>query len=77
MLSSITVSTLSPLTMVSSLAAIGILVIFGSLVQKEFAGARSTNKRIQTISMVVAVIAGPLLIAFLLVLISKMYQVIR
>lgn len=77
MLSSLSPSVLSPVTMIGMLAAAGIMVVFGMLVQKEFSGARSGSQRIKLLGQVMIISIAPLLIAFILFMIKNMSQMMR
>jgi hypothetical protein len=74
MLSSLTPINVSPITIAGTLAAMGILVFFGMLVQKEFAVARSGAARVKLLGQVLIIGIGPLLIALILIVIKNFSQ---
>ena len=77
MLSSLNPAVGSPLTLIGTLAALGIIVLFGTLVQKEFAGARSGTERVKVLGQVVLIGLGPLLIALILVMVRSLSLLLR
>ena len=76
MISTVTTSTVSTVTIAGSLVIIGILVLLALLVQKELASA-SDGPRAARLSKLVNIGIAPLLIAFVLVIISKVTQVLK
>jgi hypothetical protein len=74
MLSSLSPVSFSPFALMGTLAAMGILVFFGAVVQKEFAGARSRVERIKLVGQVVVIGAAPLLIVLILVMIQSIVR---
>ena len=79
MISTLTTSTISTVTnaaLAGSLALIGILVLFALLVQKELATS-SSDVRLQRLSHTLNVAFFPLLIAFFVIAIVKVAEVLR
>jgi hypothetical protein len=77
MLSSLSPINISPVTMLGTLAAMSIIVFFGMLVQKEFAGARSGVERVKLLGQVVVIGLAPLLIVLILVMIQNIARIVR
>jgi hypothetical protein len=77
MVSSFAVITLSPLAITVSLATLGILFVFGMLVQKEMSVAKTGPGRFKVLGQVILIGSVPLLIAALLVFIINMAQTLR
>jgi hypothetical protein len=78
MISTVTVSTVSTVTTVAlagSVALIGILVLLSLLVQKELAS--SDNFHLKTLSRVLNTGIIPLLIAFVLIVATRVAAVLR
>jgi hypothetical protein len=75
MISSIT-STVTSAAVAGSLISIGILLLLSLLVQKELVGA-TAGKRAQRISQALNIAIVPLLIVFVLVVITKVAEVLR
>lgn len=71
-----TVSTITTGTMAGSFALIGILVLFALLLQKELAGS-SSGDLMQRLSRALNVAIFPLLIAFMMIVIFKVAEVLR
>lgn len=79
MISTVTTSTVSTITtaaLAGSVALIGILVLLVLLVQKELASAAS-GTRLQTLTRVLNIGIVPLLIAFCLVVVSRIAEILR
>jgi hypothetical protein len=79
MISTVTVSTVSTVTTASlagSVALIGIVVLFGMLLQKEIT-ASSSNPRLQRLSQVLDIVIAPLLVSFLLIIVSQLVGVLQ
>lgn len=78
MISTVTTATISFLStnMAGSFALIGILVLFALLLQKELASSSSSNL-MRRMSRILNVAVFPLLIAFLLIAIFKVAEVLR
>jgi len=81
MISTITTATIftlttAPMAMVGSFALIGILVLFVLLLQKELAGS-SSSVLMRRLSRAVNVAVFPLLMAFLMIAIFKVADVLR
>jgi len=79
MISTVTLSTVSTVTtaaLAGSVALIGILVLFGLLLQKEVTTA-STNPRLRRLGSILNIGIVPLIIAFVLVVISQVAGVLR
>ncbi|MBE0699805.1 MAG: hypothetical protein IH586_23005 [Anaerolineaceae bacterium] len=77
MFSSLTPVNVSPGIAAGVLAAMGILVFFGMVVQKEFVGARSGSDRVKVLGQVLIIGAAPLLIVLILVVIKNILQMAR
>lgn len=79
MISTVTTSTVSTVTTVAiagSLALIGILVLLALLIQKELATAgESTRLRVYSRALNIAIV--PLLIAFALIVVSRVAEVLN
>jgi hypothetical protein len=79
MISTVTTSTVSTVTtaaIAGSLALIGILVLLTLLIQKEVIST-STSERMRKFGQALNIAISPLLIAFVLVVISKVAEVLR
>lgn len=79
MVSTVTVSTVSTVTtaaLAGSVALIGILVLFGLLLQKEVTTA-SSNPRLRRLGLLLNIGIVPLVIAFALIVISKISVVLK
>jgi hypothetical protein len=79
MISTVTVSTVSTVTtaaLAGSVALIGILVLLSLLVQKELASS-SDNGRLRTLSRVLNIGIIPLVIAFVLIVATRVAAVLR
>jgi hypothetical protein len=71
-----TVSTVSTVTLAGSFAVIGVLVLIGLLVQKELTTSTS-NVRVQRLGKYVNIGIAPLLVAFVLIVITKVMEVLK
>ena len=71
-----TVSTITTATLAGSVALIGILVLLASLIQKEVAGV-AVGARYKTLTKVLNIGIIPLLIAFGMVVISHVVEILR
>lgn len=76
MISTVTTSTVSTVTLAGSLVVVGIIVLLGLLVQKELVSA-SENDRASRLSKLLNIGIVPLLIAFVLVVVSKVAHVLK
>ena len=76
MISTVTTSTVTTVTLAGSLVVIGVIVLLGLLVQKELISS-SENDRSTRLSQLLNIGIVPLLIAFLLVVVSKVTQVLK
>ena len=79
MISTVTTSTVSTVTtaaIAGSLALIGIIVLLALVIQKEITTA-STTDRFQKLGQVLNIGIAPLLIAFVLVVVTKVAEVLR
>lgn len=79
MISTVTVSTVSTVTtaaMSGAVALIGILMLFGLLLQKEITTA-SSNPRLRQLGAILNIGIFPLLIAFVLIVISQVGEVLH
>ena len=79
MISTVTVSTVSTVTTASiagSVALIGILILLALLVQKEVTTA-SDDGRLKKLGQVLNISIVPMLIAFILIVISRVSEVLR
>lgn len=76
MISTVTTSTVSTVTLAGSVAFIGIVVLLFLLVQKELTSS-SDNEPAVRLSKVLNIGIAPLLIAFVLVVISKVVEVLK
>jgi hypothetical protein len=76
MISTVTTSTVSTVTLAGSVVIIGILLLLFFLVQKELTSA-SENERTTRLSKMLNIGIAPLLIAFVLVVISKVAAVLK
>ncbi len=71
-----TVSTIATATIAGSVALIGILVFFALLLQKEVA-ATASGSRMKKLGQVLNVGILPLLIAFILIVATKVIDILR
>jgi len=71
-----TVSTVTATAITSSLALVGIIVVLVLLIQKDVTAA-STDKRLNRLSVALNIALPPMLIAFVMVVISKIAGIIR
>jgi hypothetical protein len=79
MISTVTVSTVSTVTtaaLAGSVALIGILVLFSLLVQKEIATA-ANSKRLRQLRMALNIGIVPLMIAFAVIVVAKVAEVLK
>jgi hypothetical protein len=79
MISTVTVSTVSTVTTASiagSVALIGILILLALLVQKELASAAEGGK-LEKLGQVLNISIAPLMIAFVLLVITRVGEVLR
>jgi hypothetical protein len=79
MISTVTISTVSTVTTASiagSVALIGILILLALLVQKELSTA-SEGGRLEKLGQILDVSITPLLIAFVLIVITRVGEVLR
>lgn len=79
MISTVTVSTVTTVTTVAlagSVALMGIFVLFGLLIQKEITTA-STNPKVTRLGAILNIGIIPLMIAFILIVISQVAEVFR
>jgi hypothetical protein len=79
MISTVTVSTVSTVTtaaLAGSVALIGILVLFSLLVQKEISTAVN-SQRLRQLRVAVNIGIVPLLIAFIVIVVSKVAEVLK
>jgi hypothetical protein len=76
MISTVTTSTVSAVTVAGSLAIFGIVILLGLLVQKELVSAYE-SKRAANLRNILNIGIIPLLIAFVLVVISKVVEVLK
>ena len=76
MISTVTTSTVSTVTIAGSLAVIGILLLLVLLVQKELASA-SDQGRAKRLGKMLNVGIIPLLIAFALIVVTKVADVLK
>jgi hypothetical protein len=80
MISTVTTSTVSTVTtvaMAGSLALIGIVVLLILLMQKEVTTVSASSNRVRTFRQVLNIGIVPLLIAFIIVMITKVIQVLH
>ncbi|MCD4671454.1 MAG: hypothetical protein K8R77_02215 [Anaerolineaceae bacterium] len=75
MISTVTTSTVSTVTIAGSFAAIGIIILLGMLIQKELSST-SDNEKSQKLSKALNIGIIPLIIAFLLIIISKVLNIL-
>ena len=75
MISTVTTSTVSTVTIAGSFAAIGIIILLGMLIQKEISSS-SDSERAKKLSKALNIGISPLLIALLLIIISKVLSVL-
>lgn len=75
MISTVTTSTVSTVTIAGSFAAIGIIILLGMLIQKEISSS-SDSERAKKLSKALNIGIIPLLIALLLIIISKVLSVL-
>lgn len=78
MISTVTTSTVTTVTtaIAGSVALVGIIILFGLLVQKEVTTASNEN-RLKRLGKALNIAIIPLLIAFLLIVISRVSEVLR
>ncbi len=79
MISTVTISTVTTVTtaaLAGSVALIGILVLFGLLLQKEVA-ISSSNRFLRRLGAILDIGIIPLLIAFVLILITQIVDLLR
>lgn len=76
MISTVTTSTVSTVAIAGSVTIIGILILLLLLVQKELTSA-SDSERAARLSKMVNIGIAPLLIAFVLIVVSKIASVIK
>lgn len=79
MISTVTTSTVTTVTtaaLAGSVALVGILILFGLLVQKEVTTASSEN-RLRKLGKALNIAIIPLLIAFLLMVIFRVAEVLK
>ena len=76
MISTITTSTVSIVSLAGSFAIIGILVLLALLIQKELTSA-AEGKSWLRLGKVLNIGIAPLLIAFVLVVVSKVAEVLK
>jgi hypothetical protein len=76
MISTVTTSTVSTITMAGSFALIGILVLFGLLIQKELASA-SDNPKLKKLGRAVNFAIIPLLIVFAMVVVHQVINTLQ
>lgn len=75
MISTVTTSTVSTVTIAGSFAAIGIIILLGMLIQKELSSTSDSEKS-QKLSKALNIGIIPLIIAFLLIIISKVLNIL-
>ena len=75
MISTVTTSTVSTVTIAGSFAAIVIIILLGMLIQKEISSS-SDSERAKKLSKALNIGIIPLLIALLLIIISKVLSVL-
>jgi hypothetical protein len=71
-----TVSTVTTVTLAGSFALVSVLVLIALLVQKELT-VTATNSRVLKLSKALTIGIVPLLIAFVLIVIAKVAEVLR
>lgn len=76
MISTVTTSTVSTVTVAGSIAIIGVIVLLFFLIQKELTSA-SDNERATRLSKILNVGIVPLLISFVLFVVSKVAGVLK
>jgi hypothetical protein len=76
MISTVTTSTVSTITLAGSFALIGILVLFGLLIQKELASA-SDNPKLKKLGRAVNFAIIPLLIVFAMVVVHQVINTLQ
>jgi energy-converting hydrogenase Eha subunit E len=76
MISTVTTSTVSTVTIAGSLAFVGTILLLVFLILKETSTASSSD-RSQTVRQVLNIGLAPLGIAFILIAITKLIQVLR
>jgi hypothetical protein len=76
MISTVTTSTVSTVTLAGSFALIGILILLGLLIQKELSSA-TTSSRFKKLDKVLNIGIAPLLIVFILVVVTKVVEVLK
>jgi hypothetical protein len=76
MISTVTTSTVSTVTIAGSVAIIGIIILLFLLIQKELSSA-SNNERAIRLSKLLNIGIAPLLIAFVLIVVSKVAAILK
>lgn len=76
MISTVTTSTVSTVTLAGSFAVIGILILLGLLIQKELTSATNST-HFKKLGKVLNIGIAPLLLVFVLVVVSKMIEVLK
>lgn len=76
MISTVTTSTVSTVTVAGSIAIVGIFVLMALLIQKELTSA-SSDERANALSKLLNVGIVPLLIAFVLIVLFKIADVLK
>jgi hypothetical protein len=75
-ISTVTTSTVTTVALAGSFAVIGILVLLSMLIQKEVAGS-AEGGRLQKFGQILNIGIVPLLIAFVLIVITKVVAVLQ
>lgn len=70
MLSSLAISNIPALPIAASILLIGVMVLLGQQVHKEFSNAKMPAQKLQVLGQVIVIGVVPLLLAFLLVVIK-------
>jgi hypothetical protein len=76
MISTVTDSTISTITSAGSLAVIGIVLLFGLLVQKELASA-TTTRRFKKLDKVLNIGIWPLFLVFAIAAAAKLIEALK
>ena len=76
MITTVTTSTVTVTALASSLAVIGVIVLIGLLIQKELFSS-SERKASSRVNMALNIALPPMIIAFVLIVISKIAQVFQ
>jgi len=76
MISTVTTSTVTTTALAGSIALIGILVFFALIFQKEVTST-ATGSRMKRFGQVLNVGIIPLLIAFILIVVTKVIEILR